>query len=103
MRIKYDAEDDILYVAFSQEPIVRDVSNGWNVNVGYAAGGISDITILDAKAVMRRNLSKLLGEITVNSRDHPRYKLADLLAEMPDGLPRAEDWDEMLAVGRENC
>lgn len=26
MRIKYDADDDILYLAFSQEPIVRDIS-----------------------------------------------------------------------------
>ena len=102
MRSKYDAEDDILYLAISQEPIVRDVSHDWNVHVGYTAGGIADITILDAKAVMRGNLSKLLGEIPANSRDRPRYKLADLLAEMPEGLPRVEGWDEMLAAGREN-
>lgn len=31
----------------------------------------------------------------------PRYKLADLLAEMPDGFPRAKGWDEMKSVGRE--
>lgn len=50
MRIKYDDHDDILHVQFSQEPIVKDVSYGWNVNVGYAARGIAEITILDAKA-----------------------------------------------------
>lgn len=50
MRINYDALDDILVIEFSKEPIVKDVSHGWNVNVGYAANGIAEITILDAKA-----------------------------------------------------
>ena len=50
MRIKYDDLDDILHIEFSKEPIVKDVSHGWNVNVGYAAHGIAEITILDAKA-----------------------------------------------------
>ena len=31
----------------------------------------------------------------------PKYRLADLMAEMPDGLPRVEGWDDMPAVGRE--
>ncbi|WCM95741.1 hypothetical protein M5C96_14765 [Acidovorax sp. GBBC 1281] len=31
----------------------------------------------------------------------PRYKLADLLAEMPEQLPRVEGWDAMTAVGLE--
>ncbi len=30
--------------------IVKDVSHGWNVNVGHSATGIVEITILDAKA-----------------------------------------------------
>lgn len=50
MRIKYDAQGDILFIEFSREPIVKDVSHGWNVNVGYAENGIAEITILDAKA-----------------------------------------------------
>jgi uncharacterized protein YuzE len=50
MRIKYDDQDDILHIEFSKEPIVKDVSHGWNVNVGYTANGIAEITILDAKA-----------------------------------------------------
>jgi hypothetical protein len=33
---------------------------------------------------------------------HPRYKLTDLMAEMPQGLPRVEGWDEMHSVGLEN-
>jgi len=50
MRIKYDDQEDILSIEFSREPIVKDVSYGWNVNIGYAAQGIAEVTILDAKA-----------------------------------------------------
>lgn len=50
MRIQYDDQDDILHIEFTKEPIVKDVSHGWNVNVGYGAQGIAEITILDAKA-----------------------------------------------------
>lgn len=31
----------------------------------------------------------------------PKCRLADLMAEMPDGLPRVEGWDDMQAVGQE--
>lgn len=31
----------------------------------------------------------------------PKYKLADLLAEMPDGLPMADGWDTLEPVGKE--
>jgi antitoxin ChpS len=45
----------------------------------------------------------LLGKtMTVEAPTRPRYKLADLMAEMPEGLPRAEGWDEMPPVGLEN-
>lgn len=43
MRIKYDAQDDILHIEFSKEPITKDVSHGWNVNIGYAADGIAEV------------------------------------------------------------
>lgn len=49
MRIKYDEQDDILHIEFSQEPVVKDVSCSWNVNIGYAESGIAEITVLDAK------------------------------------------------------
>ncbi len=39
--------------------------------------------------------------MTVKAPAKPRYKLADLLAEMPDGLPRVGGWDNMPAVGLE--
>lgn len=50
MRIKYDEKEDILFIEFSTEPIVKDVSHSWNINVGYTASGMAEITILDAKA-----------------------------------------------------
>lgn len=50
MRISYDAEQDVLHIEFSKDPIVRDVSHGWNFNIGYTATGIGEITILEAKA-----------------------------------------------------
>ena len=45
----------------------------------------------------------LLGKkMTVEAPTHPRYKLTDLMAEMPQGLPRVEGWDELHSVGLEN-
>jgi len=45
----------------------------------------------------------LMGKkMTVEATTRPRYKLADLMAEMPEGLPRVEGWDDMLSVGLEN-
>ena len=39
--------------------------------------------------------------MTVQAPSKPRFKLADLMAEMPEGLPRVDGWDEMPAVGLE--
>jgi hypothetical protein len=50
MKITYFEEDDILQIEFKKEPIVRDVSYGWNVQIGYTASGLGEISILDAKA-----------------------------------------------------
>jgi uncharacterized protein YuzE len=49
MRIVYYEEDDILFVEFSKGAILRDESVSWNVNIGYTADGIGEITILDAQ------------------------------------------------------
>jgi antitoxin ChpS len=40
--------------------------------------------------------------MTVEAPTKPRYKLADLMAEMPQGLPSVEGWDEMPSVGLES-
>lgn len=39
--------------------------------------------------------------MTVQAPARPRYRLEDLMMEMPDGLPRVEGWDDMPAVGKE--
>jgi len=39
--------------------------------------------------------------MTVQAPARPRYKLADLMAQMPKGLPRVQGWDDMPALGRE--
>lgn len=45
----------------------------------------------------------LLGnKMTVEAPTRPRYKLADLMAEMPQGLPRVEGWDDMPSLGLES-
>jgi antitoxin ChpS len=41
-------------------------------------------------------------KMSVETPARPRYRLADLMAEMPAGLPRAEGWEEMPEVGLEN-
>lgn len=49
MKISYDGRDDIILIEYSHEKIVKDVSYGWNVNVGYSESGIAEISFLDAK------------------------------------------------------
>ena len=39
--------------------------------------------------------------MSVQATGRQRYKLEDLLAEMPDGLPRVEGWDDMPSMGLE--
>ena len=45
---------------------------------------------------------QILGKkMIVTAPTRRRYKLADLLAEMPQGLPRVEGWDDLPSVGLE--
>jgi len=39
--------------------------------------------------------------ITAPKSSKKNYRIKDLMAEMPSGLPRIEGWDEMRATGRE--
>ena len=41
------------------------------------------------------------GRLVVQPRPRPRYSLAQLMAEMPEELPRVDGWDDMPAVGLE--
>lgn len=49
MKIQYYEQDDILFIEFTKGEIVRDKSVSWNVNIGYTASGLGEITILEAK------------------------------------------------------
>lgn len=49
MRIGYNEAEDVLYIRFSDAPVTRDESLDWNVHIGYAADGIREISILEAK------------------------------------------------------
>ena len=50
MKTIYYPEDDILVIRLSEEPVAREESHGWNVNISYtAAGDIAEIVILEAK------------------------------------------------------
>ena len=51
MKTTYYPEDDILKMVFSDNKIVRETSQDWNVNVSYAAdGSVVEMVILDAVA-----------------------------------------------------
>jgi len=49
MEISYDETEDILFIKFSNEAIIRDISYGWHINIGMTDKGIGQITILEAK------------------------------------------------------
>ncbi|WP_222945999.1 DUF2283 domain-containing protein [Paraburkholderia sp. UCT31] len=72
MRIEYDDGEDILHITFLNATIVRDVSQTWNVNLGFSETGLAEITILEAKAnnywpienVERRMIQEGLDDVT---------------------------------------
>jgi uncharacterized protein YuzE len=65
MKIVYYEEDDILFMEFAKGEIVRDESLGWNVNIGYTADGIGEITILDAqkRGVYPLQIERVLADV----------------------------------------
>jgi uncharacterized protein YuzE len=50
MKITYDETEDVLFISFNNEPVIRDITYSWNVNIGMSEKGITEITVLDAKA-----------------------------------------------------
>jgi len=49
MKATYYADDDILEIRLSDAPIAREVSQGWNVNLSFDAGGnLVELVILEA-------------------------------------------------------
>jgi uncharacterized protein YuzE len=50
MKTVYYPDDDILVIHLSDEPVAKEVSHGWNVNISYTAkGDITEVVILEAK------------------------------------------------------
>ncbi len=49
MQIDYDEQDDILLITFNNDPIIKDISLNWHVNIGFTEQGIGEISILEAK------------------------------------------------------
>jgi len=50
MKTTYYEDDDILGIHVSDEPVAREVSHGWSINIAYAADGSSvGIVLLEAK------------------------------------------------------
>lgn len=47
--MKYDEEEDVLVLRFTDEPLLKDISYGWNILVAMTHSGIGQITILNAK------------------------------------------------------
>ena len=41
------------------------------------------------------------ARMTISAPRVRRYKLDELLAEMPDGMPRVEGWDALQPAGKE--
>ncbi len=66
MTIKYDREEDVLFLRFNDETVVRDISYGWNIHVGMTETGIGQITVLDAKSagLLPISLPKEISQLT---------------------------------------
>lgn len=48
----YYPDEDILELHFSDEPIVRELSQNWNIHLSYdAQGRIVEMVVLDAQAI----------------------------------------------------
>lgn len=64
MRIAYYEQDDILFIEILKGTVVRDESVTWNVNVGYTAEGLGEITILDARksGIYPLQIERVVGE-----------------------------------------
>jgi uncharacterized protein YuzE len=66
MKIVYYEEDDTLFIEFSKGEILRDESISWNVNIGYTADGLGEITILDAQksGIYPLQIERVVDEVT---------------------------------------
>ncbi|MBF0153289.1 MAG: DUF2283 domain-containing protein [Magnetococcales bacterium] len=50
MKTTYYPEDDILVIRLGDAPVVKEISQSWNVNISYSSSGeVVEIVILEAK------------------------------------------------------
>ncbi|WP_295437107.1 DUF2283 domain-containing protein [uncultured Thiodictyon sp.] len=50
MKAIYYADDDILEIRLSDAPIVKETSQGWNINLSFDAGGnLVELVVLEAR------------------------------------------------------
>jgi len=49
MKITCDKKEDILFIRFSDESVVKDISCGWNATAGMTKHGLGQITVLDVE------------------------------------------------------
>jgi hypothetical protein len=50
MKTIYHADDGILKIHINDKPVMREVSHGWTVNIGYAEdGSVVEIILLEVK------------------------------------------------------
>jgi hypothetical protein len=66
MKLVYYEEDDIRFMEFSKGSILGDESVSWNVNIGYTADGLGEITILDAQksGIYPLQIERVVDEVT---------------------------------------
>jgi len=76
---------------------VKEVSDG-SVVLTVPAACLAQLHWQAGAAV---ELTVTQGRLVVESSTKPRYTVEQLLAEMPEGLPRVDNWDDMAAVGLE--
>ena len=82
MEISYSNTDDVLYVRISDAPVIKDVSYGWNVNVGYDADGqLAEITFLDLSSVLSQKPDADEATLVLTARESLR--LAELAEHPP--------------------
>jgi len=89
MDIAYRHADDALDVRVSDAPVVKGVSYGWNVSVGYdAEDQLAEITILQLSSVLAGKCAEDESTLVLTARESSR--LAEMLEQSPQRSARFE-------------
>lgn len=80
--------------------IASQAEIGLSAAPGQADGALRAIQLICEKtasnvteALSYPDVASQVGAADIEVQPRPRYQLAALLAEMPDGLPRVDGWD----------